>query len=784
VIRGLSDAGGWFTRLSRLVVEDNALLGLQIEGRYTVTHRLARGGMGEVFSARDLRLDRTVAMKLLGVRASRWAARFRVEVHTMTRLDHPGVVPIYDLGTLPDGRLFYTMKLVAGRTLEELMRSGEPRDRLVRRLAQAADVIDYAHDRGVLHRDLKPSNVMVDAAGSVFVMDWGVARVIAEAEEVDPEGPEQPGPGTQAGTILGTIEYMAPEQAQGSRDSVDGRADVFGLGAILYHILTGRPPVGGRTVEEKLSRSRAARVERPRTLDASLPLVLEAICLKALSANPRDRYGKAGELARDLRRYLGDDRVEAQPTAIARRGRRTFLRRPGVLVMIVSLLGLLASVPAWMRERSERRAKEEESGIVRAAGREREAELRELLGLWGEVVSSRAEWYQAHRDPRSTRSKIDASLRGLDSFLLKRPEHPQARFIRARARLSVDDLEGASQDLEEATRRAPSFGPAWALLGRVKIERYRQSYWSRVVHKERFDQSASCLSQAESAFEEARRAGAGRESIAAWGLEEMEEDGVSERITQALGIAYLQKDSGRARRLIEDAHAVNPSEEYANLLGFWSETTEARIRRQDEAIRIRPHYPAAYVDRALAKLEKDDFQGAIEDCSRALAVNPTFAEAYATRAHAREGTKDYSGVIRDATEALHLDPSHAGSLGCRAFAHWCRSEFDESVKDFSAALVLNPREPMLFYYRASGRIDAGDAQGAVDDATKALELDPNLECAYTLRAKVREKLGRMEEALGDYEKALQKAATESNRIQLRKWIDRLVARGTSRVVNR
>jgi serine/threonine protein kinase/tetratricopeptide (TPR) repeat protein len=667
-----------FDGLSRLVAEDNAVVGLRVDGRYDVLRRLGSGGMGDVFLANDLRLDRPVAMKVLARRAGGWSRRFRAEARVTTRLDHPGIVPVYDFGSLPDGRLYYTMKYVEGRTLDA---AEPPRERVAELVARACDAVQAAHDRGVLHRDLKPMNVMVDAAGAVYVLDWGLAGAREDR------------------TVFGTPGYMAPEQAE--RRGADRRSDVFGLGAILYHLLTGRPP---RPIGLA-----------PRKIDPSIPRELEAICLMALRHHRDQRYATARDLADDLRRYARGEGVSACPPGLARRAGRA-LRRSGAWIAGAALALLL---PVWVGERAEH-------------GQERA-----LVASWSEILVAKQALYQAQRDPRETRERIRSALERIVG------DDPRSRYVRARARMTLDDLEGATAELE----KDPGFAAGWALLGRVRIERYRRSFWSQKYHKERFLRNAPLLALAEEAF---RRAGTPQP----WGLERMDEEAVAEKIARAMAVVYVEKDATRAWKMIEAAHAAAPSEEYANLLGFWAVAEEDRIRWQSEAIRIRPHYPAALVDRALARLAAKDAAGAVEDCTAAIGVNPGFAEAWAARAHAREGSKDYAGVIADATEALRLDPEHATSFGCRSFARWCRGERETALSDLTEALRLNPREPMLYYYRASSRLDLKDYAGAESDATQALALDDTLVGAYTARARAREELGRGQEAQEDRARAL------------------------------
>ena len=268
-------------RLGPLMTPEGAALGLCIDARYEVRRRIGRGGMGEVFLCQDTKLDRPVAMKVLSADGASAVERFKTEIRALADADHPAIVPVYDFGTLPDGQLYFTMKYVPGRSLAQLLAHPDDRRALLAHLVTVADAVHFAHLRGVLHRDLKPSNIMVDDAGRAFVVDWGVARVAGRATPLSRL--------TADGTAIGTLAYMAPEQARGELDAVTERSDVYSLGAILHEILTGGPP----------SPSRSG--------DPTLPPELDAIRRQALAARPDERFATAHLLARALERHLRGD---------------------------------------------------------------------------------------------------------------------------------------------------------------------------------------------------------------------------------------------------------------------------------------------------------------------------------------------------------------------------------------------------------------------------------------------------------------------------------------------
>jgi eukaryotic-like serine/threonine-protein kinase len=294
--------------------------------RYNVVRYLARGGMGTVWLAEDMVLKRRVALKVLDlvVSADDLAARLLQEARILASLEHPGIVPVHDAGTLPDGRAFYCMKYVEGQTLAQHISNKGLADRL-RLLERIAEPLDFAHARGFIHRDLKPENVMIGGFGEVLVMDWGLAKArhpdLKPAENSTIAQPWQTGLRvTGQGGISGTVGYMSPEQARGD-PKADHRTDIFSLGAILWFMLTG------------------AASGEPLALAGSVPRSLRAICEKAMAADPKARYQSGREITTDIAHYLNDEPVSAYPENLLERASRVLARhRTAVILVGVYLL--------------------------------------------------------------------------------------------------------------------------------------------------------------------------------------------------------------------------------------------------------------------------------------------------------------------------------------------------------------------------------------------------------------------------------------------------------------
>ncbi len=379
----------------------------QAGARYERLAELGRGSMGVVWRVRDHALMRELAMKVLArtpsdeKERSALLARFLEEARLSGRLDHPGIVPVHELGIDDDGKLYFTMKLVEGRTLRELLeelhagRGNWTQAKLLPILLRAAEALAYAHAKGVIHRDLKPGNVMVGSFGEVYVVDWGLARLLSEPDRRDlrlaVREDDSASISTLDGTVIGTPAYMPPEQAKGEIANIGPRSDIYALGAILYHLLAGHMPYedrGSRAAHAVIAQVISGPPTPLGTRTRSVPPELIAIAEKAMARDPAERYAEVSEFARDIEAFLDGRVVQAYETGALAESRKWIRRHPRIAALLVgSVLGLVVVLAVVLELKREA---DETADALSAQLQSTETERDRILGLsdlgrWAEL---------------------------------------------------------------------------------------------------------------------------------------------------------------------------------------------------------------------------------------------------------------------------------------------------------------------------------------------------------------------------------------------------------------
>lgn len=464
--------------------------------RFSRLEKLGQGGQGEVWLALDPLLDRHVAIKVIrpSLRSSRTArAKFRRESEVTGKLEHPGIVPIYEawcedaIGDC-ESTPFYVMRVYHGRTLHDAIKAFHANKwseadlrKLLLRFIDVCNAVSYAHSRGVIHRDLKPQNVMLGDFGETLVVDWGLARIVGRDEihavddgspvtlDVTPAVSE-----TADGSILGTPQYMSPEQARGEIETLGPRSDVYSLGAILFRILTGRPTVTGTSVYDVLDDVKEGRIERPRIVNASVPKSLSAICRKALALKPGDRYPSAAALAEDVSRWMNDETVEAFPESMLSRSRRWIRTHPtltattavAVQMAVVTLVIMIAVISGKNAQlgAANLELNQANSSLTNAIDRERRATLKasdsasEAIRKRQEAIAAQQRAESSEEAAREAQQKAEAN----------------AAIGRQQTQLAVDTLRTVIFDIQRDLKHEPKHRQLRRKLLQTALQRLRE----------------------------------------------------------------------------------------------------------------------------------------------------------------------------------------------------------------------------------------------------------------------------------------------------------------------
>jgi tetratricopeptide (TPR) repeat protein/tRNA A-37 threonylcarbamoyl transferase component Bud32 len=738
--------------------------------RYHKLRPHARGGLGEVFVARDEEFQREVALKEIQDRFADRAdarARFLREAEVTGKLEHPGVVPVYGLGVYPDGRPYYAMRLIRGESMEEAIRrfhagrSGLPSRtlgparqagptfhslafrELLGRFVMVCNAVAYAHSRGVIHRDLKPVNAMLGEYGETLVVDWGLARVMDQpaSEQTTAERPMQLGSGsgtapTEMGQVVGTPAYMPPEQAEGRLDCVGVASDVFSLGATLYNLLTGQAPYSG---EDVLAQARRAEVVPARQRKASVPVALEAVCQKAMARKPEDRYLRAQALAEEVQRWLAGEPVLAWPEPLTVKAGR-WVRKNRVLAASAAAAALVALVLGTA------------GGVYRQqqrAGARQQAEL----GLTQAVVLR-----QGYRFKDAT-----AMLEQVRGWTAQAADTElDARLVQAAAELAL------AEDLDRVRQKAATLveGKWVAYLGSKEYPKVLARHGLDVLESDRDE------------LVERIQASAVRESIVAalddWALWETDQPRRQQLLRlannadepdpwrQGVRLALLGKDISAARQFVRSIEKGKRTPGAALLLaaglGMKSEEATAFLRRMQQ-VRPDDFWLSFFLGNFLSAQKKN--QSAADCYLVAVALRPDSAPAQYNLGNALRAQGKADEAIECYMRAIDIDPNFA--LGHNDIGTLLRDKgkVDEAIERYHEAIRIDPR-------LAAPRNNLGTAlktKGKVDEAIEcfhqAIDIDPTCAAAYINLGQALWDKRKIDESIACYRKAIQLDRTQA-----------------------
>ena len=790
-------------------------------GRYRLKKFHAKGGMGEIWLAEDCDIGRSVALKKMrGKPSADQQDQFLREAQITGQMEHPGVVPIHELGTDEKGKPFYVMKFIQGRTLSDVIaeyhaaavgaRSGDQAPtgsrevqglRLLQLFLNLCQTVAYAHSKGVIHRDLKPDNVMVGDYGETLLLDWGLAKPLGQPDE-----PVTPGStrfsysgeslATQAGSIKGTPTYMSPEVAEGRIADVDKVSDVYLLGGILYHILTGKRPREATNVFELIRLARTVPPVPPRKLIPTVSRELDAICQKALSLRKEDRYQTATALAEDVQRYLAGEPVSAYRENFWERAwrwarrHRVALGRSAVVLFVVGLVAFganeirkaeeqrdaerqeAARKLALTEERRENERKQNELKLQLAEER-RQAEEREAARKQTESAQKlkleAEQRQQAQREAEEAKRNIEARAR-VDHFrrLADEAQHyaafqdPGAENVpyfdlkqgEAKAQAALALVQPWGPRLEElplAEERAPLRTELYDLLlltAQTKSRRAQPGTAQEILAL--LDQAASLREPTVSHYRlraDAYRLAGDKDRADA--AQRKAEDADTPAIALDHFLAAEQARTEHARQASEQGKEKGTTAKREQL------TRAVELYRKALALQQKHFWSHFQLGHCYLALGQGDL--AVEALGACVALRPESPLGYTMRGLVLGLQKRYPEAVADLDRAVALDAGFRPALLNRGVVNWLQKKYEPALADFEAVLQPPAEQRLLeaAFYRGQLHLERREEDNALADFTLAVSEKRGVHAAYLRRARIHFARGDVQRGLADVDAYLQ-----------------------------
>jgi serine/threonine-protein kinase len=722
---------------------------------YEVQNMLGRGGMGIVYKARHLKLDRPVAIKMLlsGEYASpSELSRFLRESQAMAALRHVNIAQVYDVADFA-GRPYFSMEYVEGGTLAETLQ-GVPKPALeaAALVATLAGAVQSAHEAGIIHRDLKPSNILLTADGTPKISDCGLARRFTGESAI-----------TLIGIKVGTPSYMAPEQATGKPGSIGPAADIYSLGAILYEMLTGRPPFRGETASETERQLISEEPVPPTQLNAKVPRDLETICLNCLQKDPQRRYATAAALEEDIHRYERGEPIAARPAGVMERTRKWVRRRPALAAVVVGTLLIVAALvgsAVWLVS--------DRAATTRAV----ENDLQDVTRLqrewaWPEAAAAldRARVRLHNRPAGELRRRLEAATRDLelvsrlDAIGLNRVALVEGRFPRT--------FDGAQADAAytAAFREAGlgSFGDdSLNVSMRIKNSNVKAALVAAL------DDWAVCVKEAPRHDWLLRVARDADEDPTGWrdrarepaicndraALMQLAEDSFRAkppvRLLVALG-ERLQELGADATPFLRKVQREHPGDFWANFMLGDALRKNAKpgesVRYYQAALAIRPRAAVAHGNLGMALAADNRTDEAIDEFREGIAIDPEFTHGHYSLGLALRAKGRLDEAIAEFQKAISIESNNADFRYNLALALRDNGKIDQAIEQFRLALQLNANHADAHFNLGLALNAKGAVADAIEQFQQALKLKPqNADVHYNLGLALKSK-GEMDASI-------------------------------------
>ncbi|MEW6027288.1 MAG: tetratricopeptide repeat protein, partial [Planctomycetota bacterium] len=728
-------------------------------GHYKLERKLGQGGMGAVYLAFDTTLNRRVALKIMLLSDAESEERFLREARAAAKLKHPNITQVYEIGTIGKQH-YFTMDYIEGVGLDEVVCNNErklqPRQvaEIVRDIALA---LDYAHSQGIVHRDIKPSNILVDSANKPFLTDFGLAKEISGLEKSL----------TLTGTIVGTPDYMSPEQAKGEKNAVDARSDIFSLGATLYYSFTGHSPFKGEELYEVMNNVINKEPVTPLKLAPNLHRDLETICLKCMEKEQNRRYQSAGELAGDLTSFLAGEAISARPAGFITRVVKKARKHKTIALTVLGAAVLIAAVALvltlFFSSSQENRAKAE-AILSKIRMGEPSAEMKITVAQEAlKIDPSFAEAWEILSEGYYGKKDCIKEVECLNKVIELAPERASAYYKRGWTYYyELKEPDKAVADFEKVVEIAPDSYMGFFAKGFVEIK------------GRRFESAIESLNKAVKIKPDAphlyRERAVVHLHLGKTDLALKDWDKAIELKPDDAGTYYSRGSfynmRGEYKKAMADFQKVmelntKDAGAYAMLGDIYYKRKEfdRAIAYYTKAIELKHHnMPMVYNCRGLCYQEKEppDNDKALADFNMAAEAAPQYCEAIYNRGHIYLRKGNYERALSDFTRVIELNPAKPFAYYHRGVALVWKGKYEQAVADFSKAIELertNAVEP--YNRRAAAYLHLGQQSNAMADWSRAIELQPNNEEAYLRRAEFYRMNKSYDKAVVDYTKTLE-----------------------------